>query len=90
MDFKDIRTQEALERISRHCPTALSTYFQCLNRSDDEGTVFFTKEKVDIEMSESWPKFRNQIKQLARENLVMWHPFNNGISVTLVPLDADD
>jgi hypothetical protein len=90
MDIQNISTQEALERISRHCPQALSVYFQCINRSDSNGIVYFSKQMVDIEMSENWSKFRNQIKKLALENLIQWHPFSNGISVTLVPLDANE
>ncbi len=34
-------------------------------------------------MSEGWAKFRNQIKKLALENLLEWHPLDGGISVIL-------
>lgn len=83
MDIYDVESQEVLERISRHCPEALSVYLQCINRADKEGSVFFTKEMVEINMSESWRPFLKNIKKLARENLLEWHPFNNGIAVTL-------
>ena len=83
MEISAITSQEVLERISRHCPEALSTYLQCLNRANEDGTVHFTKQQVDIEMSEEWHRFRKQIKQLARENLLVWAPMDNGIQVSL-------
>lgn len=83
MDIYTVASQEILERISRHCPHALPTYLHCLNRSVDGGTTFFSRFMVEEEMSESWTKFRNQIKKLATENLLEWHPFNGGIAVTL-------
>jgi hypothetical protein len=83
MDLYAITTQEVLERISRHCPEALSVYLQCINRADENGVCFFTKEMVEIDMSEEWRDFRKNVKKLARENLLEWHPFNNSISITL-------
>jgi hypothetical protein len=90
MDIHAITTQEVLERISRHCPEALTTYLQCLNRSNAEGECLFTKETVEVGMSEEWRPFRNNIKKLARENLLEWHPFNDGICVTLADLHAHE
>lgn len=90
MDLYHITTQEVLERISRHCPESLSAYLQCVNRADSQGTIFFSKPMVETDMSEGWTKFRNQIKKLALENLLEWHPFNGGISVTLAALDEDE
>lgn len=90
MDIFSISTQEVLERISRHCPEALSTYLQCMNRSNKNGVVFFTKANVDIDMSENWHRFRNNLKKLARENLLEWHPFDDGISVTLAEITDDE
>lgn len=89
MDLYAITSQEILDRISRHCPYALSAYLQCINRADSNGQVFFSRENVEIDMSEGWAKFRNHIKKLALENLLEWHPFNNGIAVTLAALDDD-
>ena len=83
MDIYAVTSQELLERISRHCPESLSTYLQCINRSDEDGTVFFSRDLVEVDMSEDWRKFKSNIKKLARENILEWHPFNNGISVTL-------
>lgn len=83
MDLYAITSQEVLERISRHCPEALSVYLQCINRVDEKGSFFFSRQLVETEMSEKWTKFKNNIKKLALENILEWHPFNNGISITL-------
>ena len=85
----NITSQEVLEKISRHCPESLTVYLQCLNRADDSGTIFFSRSLVEIDMSENWTKFRNKIKKLDLENILEWHPFNEGISVTLAEIDED-
>lgn len=90
MDHYTITTQEVLERISRHCPASLSTYLQCFNRANDHGSVFFDKEMVVNEMSYSWTKFKNNIKKLALENILEWHPFNGGIAITLADLNENE
>jgi hypothetical protein len=83
MDIYSVTSQEILDRISRHCPEALSAYLNCINRANKEGIVFFSRDRIEVEMSENWHAFRNNIKKLARENLLEWHPFDGGISVTL-------
>ena len=90
MNLYAVTSQEILERISRHCPQALSAYLQCLNRSNSDGSVFFSRDLVEVEMSSGWAKFRNDIKKLALENLLEWHPFNGGISVTLAAHDENE
>jgi len=90
MDLYTITSQEVLDRISRHCPEALWVYRQCINRSDHDGKVFFSKQLVEIDMSEKWCKFKNNVRKLALENLLEWHPFNNGISITLAAIDEDE
>ncbi len=87
MDLYAITTQEILDRISRHCPESLSAYLQCINRSDENGTAIFTIETVEIDMSDDWHPFKNNIKKLARENLLEWHLIKGGISVTLARLE---
>ena len=89
MDLHAITSQDVLERISRHCPEALSTYLQCLNRANTEGVIFFSKDMVEVAMSEEWRPFRANIKKLARENLLEWHPFKDGICVTLAEENVD-
>jgi len=90
MDLYALTSQEVLERISRHCPQALSAYLQCINRANADGSIFFNRSLVEVEMSERWTPFKNHIKKLALENLLQWSPFNGGIAVTLVPHDDDD
>jgi hypothetical protein len=90
MDLYAVTSQEILDRISRHCPEALSIYLQCINRANSEGTIFFSRQLVEVDMSEKWSKFRNRIKKLALENLLEWHPFNDGISVTMAAHDEDE
>lgn len=90
MDIHKITSQEILERISRHCPEAMYAYIQCLNRADDAGTTLFTREMVDIDMSDDFRNFRNNIKKLARENLLEWHPLDDAISVTLGDIYEND
>jgi len=87
MDIHAITTQEVLERISRHCPEAMSAYLQCINRSDPIGRIHFTRTLVEVDMSESWCKFTNNIKKLAQENLLEWRPIDTGIIVTLASLE---
>ncbi len=90
MDLYAITSQEVLERISRHCPQALSIYLQCINRADKDGLIFFSRNTVEIDMSETWTRFKNRIKCLAMENLLGWQPLNGGIAVTLAVVDEDE
>lgn len=90
MDLHAITSQEILDRISRHCPQALSAYLQCLNRANNDGTIYFSRQLVEIDMSEGWTRFKNHIKRLALENLLEWHPFSEGISVTLAAQDEEE
>lgn len=90
MDIHAITTQQILEQISRHCPEALSAYLQCLNRANPEGSAFFSRDLIEVEMSDSFRVFRNQIKKLARENLLEWHSFDGGIHITLASASDED
>ncbi len=89
MDIHLLTTQEVLERISRHCPEALSVYLQCLNRANSDGHIFFSHDLIEVEMSEDFRVFRTNIKKLARENLLSWQPFDGGIAVDLANMDED-
>lgn len=90
MDLQSITSQEILDRISRHCPSSLSAYLQCINRANSEGTVVFSKSLVENDMSETFLTFKNRIKKLALENLLEWHFTDEGsISVTLAPHDEE-
>ena len=90
MDIFNVTTQQILERIARHCPEALGTYLHCLNRADENGTTLFTKQMIEMDMSESWTRFLNNVKKLAREDLLQWHFFNKSLSVTLVATDEHE
>ena len=88
MDIYAITTQEVLERISRHCPESLSAYLQCINRADENDFILFTRELVEVDMSDEWRKFKKNIKALARENLLEWYPVDDAIAVTIAPIDG--
>lgn len=87
MDLHSMNNQQILETISRHCPEAMTTYLHCFNRADRSGSCFFSRDRIEINMSESWRKFLSNIKKLACEGLLEWHPFNDGISVTIAEYD---
>lgn len=89
MDLHAITSQEVLERISRHCPEALSAYLQCLNRANSDGHIFFSRSLIEVNMSEDFRSFRNNIKKLARENLLNWCPFDGGLTVDLIDMGDD-
>ena len=90
MDISNVEDQEVIERIARHCPEAMIVYIQCINRCDDKGSVFFSEDEVSIDMSEDWDQFRRSIKKLALENLLEWHPFDDGISITLADFPVEE
>jgi hypothetical protein len=83
MNIDSLDDQYILDTISRHCPEALSVYLQCRNRADAEGHVRFSRSLIEVDMSEDWRAFRNNIKKLARENLLEWSPLDGGISIVL-------
>lgn len=85
MDIYAITTQEVLDRIARHCPRAMSTYFHCINRCNDDGSVYFSKTQVEVDMSESWKSFLNRVKELARECVLEWHPLDKGVQIIMAP-----
>jgi len=89
MDLYAITSQQVLDRVSRHCPEALSLYLQCINRADKDGKVYFSRVDIECEMSETWTKFKNRMKMLAKEDLLEWHFRGIGIQVTLAALDDD-
>lgn len=91
MDFMfDLNTPEAreiLERISLHCPEALHVYLHCVNRVSKAGPLYFSKKTIQEDMSYSWTKFVGATKKLAQENILEWHFFDQGICITLAPLE---
>ena len=89
MDLYHITSQEILDRISRHCPDAMSAYLQCVNRADNDGNIVLSRKTIEIDMSEDFRMFRNRIKKLARENLLEWFPIDDGLSITLADNSSD-
>lgn len=89
MNIYSITSQEVLDQISRHCPSALSVFLQCINRADEDGSFYFTKNLVEDEMCISWTKFKNHIRKLSSENLLEWHMLDGGISITMMDLDDE-
>lgn len=90
MDIYALTTQEILDNISRHCPEAMSTFLHCLNRADSNGKIRFDKMMVDVDMSEEWHVFRRNIKKLARENLIIWSPTDEGLEVQLIDIHENE
>ncbi len=74
---------EILDQIGRHCPRAMSIYALCLGRMDDEYRVVLTKEEITRDLSESFCKFRNDLKALAREGLLEWHEMGERLHVII-------
>ncbi len=83
MDFYVFASQETLERHSRHCPRAISTYIVCLNFQDKEGDIFLPKEDISEKLSCSYTKFKNDLKSLARENLLAWREVKDGLKISI-------
>lgn len=87
MNMYAIMSEEVMEKIAKHCPKAMWTYMQCMVRADKDGNVFFSRADVDVDLSESWTIFKGNIKKLALENLLEWHPIDGGIAITMAPVD---
>ena len=86
MDIFNITTQEILDRISRHCPQALSTYLHCINRANECGEFTFSRSMIVNDMSDTYTKFRNNLKHLALENVLEWHQTAKGLRIILADL----
>jgi len=90
MSLFAITSQEILDRISRHCPEALSVYLNCINRSDADEQVFLSRDIVRDDLQMGWAKFKNHLRKLALENLLEWHYDRDGILITLAELYEDE
>ena len=75
---------EILDLIGRHCPRSLNTYLMCLGHSNEEGKSIFSKQQIAQDLSESFAKFRNDLKALAREGLLEWHEMGGYLHIHLV------
>lgn len=90
MDHYAIVQQSTLDAIARHCPRALYTYTTLMGRADDGGALKLSREQITHDMSESYARFRNNVKSLALEGLLEWHESPTGISIQLVLPDVDE
>lgn len=83
MDFYCYTSQETLERLSRHCPRAISTYIVCLNHQDEDGELYLPKLDINEKLSCSYTKFKNDLKSLARENVLAWREVDKGVRISV-------
>ncbi len=83
MDNYIYTNQAVLEKLSRHCPRAISTYMTCLHKQDDDGVVFLHKNEITNEMYESYTVFKNNLKSLAREDVLKWNETRDGIYINI-------
>jgi len=74
---------DTLELMSRHCPKSISAYAICLGHADDEGNCQFTRDQIVHDLSESYARFRNHLKALAREGILEWHEMGDTLVITL-------
>lgn len=85
MDLSAITTHQTLDKISKHCPRAITTYLTIIGEVDENNQAFFSRRQVVFDMNESWTIFKNNVRALASENLLEWHEIDDGISITLYP-----
>lgn len=83
MDIYTITTHQTLDRIARNCPRALSAFIHLLSRADNEGKITLQKQQITNDLSESFAKFRNDIRSLAREELLEWHQMGDHLHVII-------
>jgi len=81
---------EIIDQIGRHCPRAISCYVICLGRADADHNVVFRREEITTGLSESYCKFKNDLRALAREGLLEWHEMGYYLHVTLAEIDVTD
>lgn len=74
---------EVIDQIGRHCPRAMSVYVLCFGRMDENNSVSFTKDYIVNDLSESYCRFKNDLKSLAREGLLEWHEMGTNLHVIL-------
>jgi len=83
MDNYLFTSQETLEKLSRNCPRAISTYITCLNKQSEKGELFLPKSEITHQLSESYTVFKNNLKSLARENLLVWEEEDGGLFINI-------
>jgi len=72
---------EIIDQIGRHCPRAINTYILCLGHMDEKRSLILSKEEVTKDLSESFCKFKNDLRALAREGILEWHEMNSNLHI---------
>jgi len=83
LDIYTILTYEILDKIARNCPRALCSYMHIVTRANSDGNVMFSQQQITDDFSESFTKFRNDLRSLTRQNLIEWHQMKNVIRIQL-------
>lgn len=81
---------EVIDQIGRHCPRAISTFAICMGRIDGESKAILHRREITEDLSESFCKFRNDLKALAREGLLEWHQMDQFLHVTIAEFDVPE
>lgn len=81
---------EIIDQIGRHCPRAISTFAICLGRMDENSKAIFHRREIVEDLSESFTKFRNDLKALNREGLLEWHQMESFLHVTVAEFDVPE
>lgn len=76
-----------LDQIGRHCPRAMATFAMCAARANENNKIIFTKEQITDDLSESYTKFKNDLKALAKEGILEWHEKQGHIVITIGDLE---
>lgn len=78
-----------LDQIGRHCPRAMGTYALCVARMNTINKLVLSKRLINEDLSESYTKFKNDLKSLAREGLLEWHENENILTVIVGDIVVD-
>ena len=57
---------------AKHCPSAVYTYINLWRTQDSEHRIFCTRNLIRDEESESWTCFVNNLRKLAKQDLLEW------------------
>ena len=71
-----------LDQIARHCPRAMGTYALCLSQMNENNTFVLTRNQIINDLSESYTKFKNDLRSLSKEGVLEWH--SNGDYLTVI------
>ena len=81
---------ETLDRISRHCPQALTTYLSCVLHSRGEQQTTIDRQYVEDIFLISWTKFKNHLRALTAEMVIHHHVLGDSALVHIVDHDPED